>query len=234
MKKQTRILMIAAVMLIVIAVRLFYPEILTQLNGGLPSVMVEELDGIEYTGDLVVEVNGNEPFFTEEELAIDVVFESYEELDMLDRAGTAFALADETLLPTEERESISHVYPTGWEQNEYDFVDGGYLYNRSHLIAFSIAGEQDNELNLITGTRSMNQVGMLQYEMEVLDYIKETGEPVLYRVTPIYSGTNLLASGVLMEAYSTTDGGENVNFCIFVFNAEDGVEIDYATGENVA
>ena len=135
----------------------------------------------------------------------------------------------------EERGSISHVYPSGWEQNKYDtqLVEGGYLYNRSHLIGWQLTAENDNEKNLITGTRYFNVEGMLPFENMAADYLHEYEDNhVLYRVTPIYDGSNLLASGVLMEAYSLEDSGEGLTFCVYVYNVQPGIEIDYATGEN--
>lgn len=137
-------------------------------------------------------------------------------------------------MPTEDRESIGEVTPTGWVNHSYDFVDGGYLYNRCHLIGFQLAGENANEKNLITGTRAMNVDGMLPFENMVADYVKETGNHVLYRVTPIFKGNDLVASGVLMEAKSVEDNGEGVQFCVYCYNAQNGVTIDYATGDNYA
>lgn len=150
------------------------------------------------------------------------------------RCGVAYANICTELMPTEDRESISDVTPSGWDNNPYDFVDGGYVYNRCHLIGFQLAGENANELNLITGTRSMNVDGMLPYENMVADYVQETDNHVLYRVTPIYDGANLVASGVLMEAKSIEDEGNGVEFCVYCYNVEPGVEIDYATGANWA
>ena len=135
-------------------------------------------------------------------------------------------------MPTQERESISQVRPTGWQNAEYDFVDGGYLYNRCHLIGFQLTGENANEENLITGTRYMNVDGMLPFENLVADYIQETDQHVRYRVTPVYEGTDLVARGVQMEALSVEDGGEGVCFNVFVYNVQPGIEIDYATGES--
>ena len=141
-------------------------------------------------------------------------------------------------MPTEERESISSVRPSGWDykgksnNNKYDFVDGKYVYNRCHLIGFLLTGENDNERNLITGTRYMNIEGMYDFENYVQDFVLETGYHVMYRVTPIYDGKNLVASGVLMEALSVEDGGDGISFCIYAYNVQPGVEINYLTGEN--
>ncbi|MBE6030347.1 MAG: hypothetical protein E7225_01935 [Clostridiales bacterium] len=186
----------------------------------------------EYEGLPYAYVNGNIPYFTEEELAESEIFESYSELDYLGRAGTAYANLGPELLPTEERESISEVRPSGWDQEFYDFMDGEALFNRSHLIAFSLAGENANEKNLITGTRTMNQIAMQQFEIMTVQYIEETGNNVLYRVTPVYEGENLVASGVIMEGYSPVDKGYGICFNVYCFNIEPGVEIDYATGES--
>jgi DNA-entry nuclease len=136
------------------------------------------------------------------------------------------------LMPTEERESISHIKPSGWNQAQYDIVDGGNLYNRCHLIAFQLTGENDNERNLITGTRYMNNEGMLPFENMVADYIKETGNRVVYRVTPIYDGNNLVAAGVQMEAKSVEDDGEGICFNVFIYNSQPGVNIDYSDGSS--
>ena len=176
------------------------------------------------------------PSFTEEELerAQEGTFEDYSELDSLGRCGAALACVGEETMPTEERGDISDVYPTGWNQEEYDFVDGGVLYNRCHLVAFSLAGENDNELNLITGTRYLNVEGMLPFEEQILNYIEETGNHVLYRVTPIFEEDELLARGVHLEAWSVEDDGEGVCFNVYCYNVQPGVSIDYATGENEA
>ena len=138
------------------------------------------------------------------------------------------------LMPTEKRESIREVRPTGWVQNQYDWVDGNSLYNRCHLIGFQLSGENANKRNLITGTRSMNVEGMLPFENMVADYVRETGNHVMYRVTPVFEGDNLVADGVLMEAMSVEDWGDGILFCIFAYNAEPGVVIDYETGDNWA
>ena len=139
-------------------------------------------------------------------------------------------------MPTEERGSIESVKPTGWpekvEDAKYDFVDGKYLYNRCHLIGFQLTGENANKQNLITGTRYLNVTGMLPFENMVADYVKETGNHVLYRVTPVFSGHDLVALGVLMEGYSVEDNGDGILFCVFCYNVQPGVVIDYATGNS--
>ena len=185
----------------------------------------------EYSGEIFTTINDNKPFFeTDEMMGED--FELYSDLDSLGRAGGAYAKLSKDLMPTKDRESISDVTPSGWINKRYDFVDGGYLYNRSHLIGFQLTGENANELNLITGTRSFNVAGMLPFENMIADYIKETNNHVMYRVTPIYEGDDLVARGVLMEGYSIEDLGESIEFCVFVYNVEKGVEIDYTTGES--
>ena len=186
-----------------------------------------------YSGMQYVIVNDNVPYFTDSDMTTET-FENYSPLDEYGRCGVAYANICTELMPTEDRESISDVTPSGWDNNPYDFVDGGYVYNRCHLIGFQLAGENANELNLITGTRSMNVDGMLPYENMVADYVQETNNHVLYRVTPIYEGANLVASGVLMEAESVEDEGDGVEFCVYCYNVEPGVEIDYATGANWA
>lgn len=193
------------------------------------SVSLEEVPA--YSGSPYVELDGNQPGFSLEERTTDS-FETYSTLDALGRCGPAYACIGQDLMPTEDRESISSVHPTGWVQAEYSFVDGGSLYNRCHLIGFQLTGENANEENLITGTRYMNVEGMLPFENMVADYIKETGNHVLYRAIPIFEGENLVASGVVMEAFSVEDEGEGVCFHVYVYNVQPGVEIDYATGES--
>ena len=186
-----------------------------------------------YSGTPYTEVNGNQPYFTEEELTTQS-FETYSELDSLGRCGVAYANVGQDLMPTEPRGEIGAVKPTGWHLVKYDNVDGKYLYNRCHLIAYMLAAENANPQNLITGTRYLNTQGMLPFETKVCDYIKNTGNHVLYRVTPIFDGDNLLADGVLMEAYSVEDAGEGIQFCVFAYNVQPGIGIDYATGDNWA
>ena len=159
-------------------------------------------------------------------------YEVYSPLDGLGRCGAASACVGVDLMPTEERESIGQVKPSGWQTVKYDCVDGKYLYNRCHLIGFQLTGENANKQNLITGTRYMNVDGMLPFENMVADYVKETGNHVLYRVTPIYDGDALVAGGVQMEALSVEDKGTGISFNVYVYNVQPGVEIDYATGES--
>ena len=186
-----------------------------------------------YSGTPYTEVNGNQPYFTEEELTTQS-FETYSELDSLGRCGMAYANVGQDLMPTEPRGEIGAVKPSGWHLVKYDNVDGKYLYNRCHLIAYMLAAENANPQNLITGTRYLNVQGMLPFETKVCDYVKNTGNHVLYRVTPIFDGDNLLANGVLMEAYSVEDAGEGISFCVFAYNVQPGIGIDYATGDNWA
>ena len=183
-------------------------------------------DGQPYTA-----VNGNVPGFSEKDLTA-ASFESYSELDSLGRCGTAFACLGQDLMPRGERGDISGIHPTGWHSVQYDFIDGKNLYNRCHLIGWQLSGEDANRKNLITGTRYMNVEGMLPFENMVADYIKETGCHVLYRVTPVFQGSNLVADGVLMEAMSVEDQGESISFCVFVPNVQPGVAIDYSDGSS--
>lgn len=184
-----------------------------------------------YSGEPYVEVNDNQPEFTEEELTT-VSYEDYSELDELGRCQLAEACIGQDLMPTEARESISSVKPTGWKNKSYDTVDGGYVYNRCHLIGFQLTGENANEENLITGTRYMNVEGMLPFEDEVAAYIKETDNHVMYRVTPVFEGDDLIASGVQMQAESVEDDGAGISFNVYVYNVQPYVVIDYRTGEN--
>ena len=185
-----------------------------------------------YSGEPYVAVNNNEPLFTDDEKKNDRSFEEYAPLDDLGRCGTAYSCVGRELMPTEARGNISQVKPTGWHSVKYDCVDGKNLYNRCHLIGYQLTAENANDRNLITGTRYLNVEGMLPFENMVADYIKETDNHVLYRVTPIFSGDNLVADGVLMEAYSVEDGGEGVTFCVYAYNVQPGVTIDYATGDS--
>lgn len=185
----------------------------------------------DYEGEPYVVLNDNEPDFTEAEITTEA-YEDYSDLDALGRCGEAEACIGEELMPTGERESISSVKPTGWVNEKYDSVDGGYLYNRCHLIGYQLSGENANEENLITGTRYMNVEGMLPFEGMVADYVHETDNHVMYRVTPVFEGDDLVASGVQMEAESVEDDGEGVSFNVYVYNVQPDITIDYATGEN--
>lgn len=184
-----------------------------------------------FSGEPYIVINGNEPNFREDEL-IDVSFEEYSALDELGRCGVTIACIGLDLMPTEDRESIGSVKPSGWQTVKYDFVDGKYLYNRCHLIGFQLSGENANKQNLITGTRFLNIKGMLPFENMVADYVTETENHVLFRVTPIFVGDELVARGVQMEAYSIEDDGDGICFNIFAYNAQPQVEIDYKTGDS--
>lgn len=187
----------------------------------------------EFSGKPYVKINGGVPFFTKEEITTKS-FEDYSLLDELGRCGVAMACIGVDIMPKEDedREGIAHVKPTGWVQAEYDCVSGNKLYNRCHLIGFQLTGENDNEKNLITGTRFMNWDGMVDFENMVADYIKDTGNHVMYRVTPIFEGCDYVARGVLMEAYSVEDNGDGIQFCVYCYNNQPGVVIDYKTGRS--
>lgn len=183
----------------------------------------------EYTDKIYVTINNNKPYFEESDYTTES-FEKYSDLDELGRCGVAYANISKETMPPEgdERGSISSVKPTGWEQAKYD---GEYLYNRCHLIGYQLSDEDANELNLITGTRYFNVEGMLPFENQVANYVdNNTNNHVLYRVTPVFKGNNLLASGVEMEAYSVEDNGQGVCFNVFVYNVQPGITIDYSTG----
>ncbi len=193
----------------------------------------------EFSGKPYVKINGGTPYFTEDEITAEA-FESYAELDQLKRCGVTFACVGLETMPTEDRGSIGNVRPSGWDykgvsnNNKYskELVDGQYIYNRCHLIGYQLTGENDNTRNLITGTRYLNIDGMLPFEDMVADYVKETGNHVMYRVTPIFEDYNAVATGVLIEGLSVEDAGRGIKFCTFAYNVQPGVEINYFTGEN--
>ena len=184
-----------------------------------------------YDGSPYFVVNNNEPFFKSSDKTT-TSFENFDELDSLGRCGETYACVGKDIMPTEERGEIGQVKPTGWQTVKYDCVSGKYLYNRCHLIGFQLTGENANDRNLITGTRYMNVDGMLPFEDMVADYVKETLNHVLYRVTPIFKGNNLVAHGVLMEAYSVEDNGEGITFNVYCYNVQPQIAIDYATGNS--
>jgi len=223
MKRYKRIWIPLLVVVLVIASILLFKD-KPQQN---PSISLADIPAFSQNAFVILE--NNQPGFTDEELKAKT-FEYYSELDALGRCGYAMACISRDLMPTEERESIGHIKPSGWNQAQYDVVEGRNLYNRCHLIGFQLTGENDNEKNLITGTRYMNVEGMLPFENMMADYIKETGNHVLYRVTPIYEGNNLLATGVQLEAKSIEDSGEGICFHVFVYNAQPGITINYADG----
>lgn len=195
-------------------------EVITYLN-------IDDI--LEDTNEIYIIINNNIPYFNEEDYTTKS-FETYSKLDELGRCGVAYANICTEIMPKEERGDISYIKPTGWEQEKYN---GEYLYNRCHLIGYQLAGENANELNLITGTRYFNVEGMLPFENQVANYIKANqNNHVLYRVTPIFKGDNLLASGVQIEAYSVEDNGEGVCFNVYVYNVQPGIKIDYKTGKS--
>ena len=195
----------------------------------------ENADSVEeippFSGEAYITINDNVPFFVPEELT-EESYEYYSELDDLGRCGVTEACIGIDIMPTEDRGDIGSVKPTGWQSVKYDIVDGKYLYNRCHLIGFQLAGENANRKNLITGTRYLNIEGMLPFENMVADYVKETENHVMYRVTPIFEGDDLVAQGVVMEGWSVEDEGEGICFCVFAYNAHPGIAIDYATGDS--
>lgn len=188
----------------------------------------------DYDGKAYVELNGNVPEFSESEKTYSESFEEYGKLDSLGRCTYAVSCIGKDLMPTEKRGSIGSVKPSGWHISKYDFVDGKYLYNRCHLIAYQLTAENANERNLITGTRYLNVEGMLPFENDVADYIEITNNHVYYKVTPIFEGNNLVANGVQMQAYSVEDNGQGISFNVYCYNVQPGVAIDYATGDNQA
>ena len=185
----------------------------------------------EYSGQPYVIINDNEPYFDKDDLTTQT-FEKYSSLDSLGRCGVAYANIGEETMPTEKRGNIGMIKPSGWQIKKYDFIDGKYLYNRCHLIGYQLSGENANEKNLITGTRYMNTEGMLPFENQVADYVKDTGNHVLYRVTPVFEEDNLVADGVLMEAMSVENRGLDIEFNVFVYNVQPHVKIDYQTGKS--
>lgn len=186
-----------------------------------------------YNGEPYGIISNNKPDFTNKQKKSTQIFENYSELDSLGRCGAAFANICKELMPATKRTGIGMIKPSGWQTAKYaGIVDGNYLYNRCHLIGFQLAGENANEKNLITGTRYMNVTGMLPFEDEVADYVKRTNNHVLYRVTPVYKGNNLVAEGVKMEGYSVEDKGRGVCFNVFVYNVQPKITIDYATGKS--
>ncbi len=202
-----------------------------QLNNtySIPSYVIENIP--EYNGQDYVYINNNEPYFTTEELTTSS-FEQYSDLDSLGRCGIAYANISIDLMPTSERESIGMIKPSGWHTIKYDIISGKYLYNRCHLIGYQLTGENANEKNLITCTRQMNTSTMVKFENSVANYIKKTNNHVLYRATPIFKDDNLLATGVQLEALSVEDDGVGIKFNVFIYNAQDGIEIDYKTGDS--
>lgn len=205
-----------------------------------PSIDKDDIPSASEATEKYITVNNNLPYFTSEEITTEA-FETYSPLDELGRCGTAFACIGKELMPSEDRDfSLSSISPSGWMYNgvsnnnvySTSVVPGGYIYNRCHLIGFQLTAETTNKQNLITGTKQFNINGMLPFENMVADFITDTEYHVMYRVTPVYEGYNLLCDGVLLEAYSVEDEGEGLTLCVFIYNVQPGVEIDYYTGEN--
>lgn len=234
-----RLVLLLLVLVVVVAVTAFslhlngsltLDNLLVELGLKAPAaVSVEDIPA--YSGEPYVILNDNWPDFDAEDLTTEP-FELYSELDYLGRCGVAYANICLEIMPTEPREEIGQVKPSGWHTAKYECVEGKYLYNRCHLIGYQLAGENANKQNLITGTRYMNVDGMLPFENMVDSYVEETGNHVLYRVTPIFDGGNLVASGVQMEALSVEDEGEGLCFNVYIYNVQPGVSIDYATGDS--
>ena len=231
MKKRSKLL----VLIFLVGVLFYYKDDIYKYtyslinNGNSESYDINNIP--QYSGNSYVIINDNIPYFDEEDYSTSS-FEKYSDLDYLGRCGVAYANIGIDLMPMEKRGSIGGIKPSGWHTVKYDHIDGKYLYNRCHLIGYQLTGENANSKNLITCTRSMNTIGMLQFENKVADYIKKTNNYVLYRVTPVFEGNNLLATGVEMEAYSVEDSGKGIMFNVFVYNIEDGVIIDYSNGDS--
>ncbi len=202
---------------------------LSKITGAYVTYSIDEVP--EYNGKEYVIIDDNIPNFTDEDYKKEP-FENYSDLDYLGRCGVAFASIGKELMPTEERTSIGMIKPSGWHTVKYDNVDGKYLYNRCHLIGYQLTGENANKKNLITCTRQMNTGAMLEFENKVADYIKETGNHVLYRVTPKFLNDNLLASGVQIEASSQEDKGKTLKFNVYIYNIQEGIKINYLNGES--
>jgi len=203
------------------------------INNSIENISYISLEDIpEYNGKPYVYINSNVPFFTESDLTT-TSYEKYSKLDSLGRCGVAVASIGKDIMPTEERGTIGSVKPSGWHTVRYQGIDGNYLYNRCHLIGYQLSGENANEKNLITGTRYLNVKGMLPFENMVAEYVEGTNNHVLYRVTPIFEGDNLLASGVLIEAKSVEDNGKGIQINVYCYNVQPGIEIDYKTGESL-
>lgn len=227
-------------LVLVIALTACSADFLTTEPAGHDSVQPEtgeagvSLENIPaYSGSAYVEINNNQPDFSDSDKSNTDAFEFYSELDSLGRCGQAYANICPELQPTAKRGAIGQVKPSGWHTVKYnDLIEGNYLYNRCHLIGYQLAGENANVKNLITGTRYLNVTGMLPFENMVDDYVDSTGNHVLYRVTPVFDGNNLVADGVEMEAWSVEDAGAGICFHLFCYNVQPGITIDYATGES--
>jgi DNA-entry nuclease len=219
------------ILILAIVIYCIYSEI-NKKNIQEPKIVSYEKSNIpDYTNESYIYIDNNEQNFNKEDMNT-TSFENYSELDSLGRCGVAYANLSYELMPTEPRGNISYIKPSGWRISKYDWIEGEYLFNRCHLIAYSLAGENDNVRNLITCTRYLNATTMQDFEIKVANYIRKTRNHVLYRVTPVFEGENLIAKGVQMEAYSIEDNGEGIKFNVFAYNIEPKVRIDYLTGEN--
>ena len=233
-KKQRSKLIFTAIAFILIAIATYFEDDINRIYNKVMNVQIKSYNINEippYEKDNYVYINDNKPDFKDEELTTKT-FEKYSNLDRLKRCGIAYANISKETMPVKEREAIGMIKPSGWQIAKYDFIDGKYLYNRCHLIGYQLTGENANEKNLITCTRQMNSETMLKFENEVASYVKKTNNHVLYRVSPIFKDSDLIALGVQMEAKSVEDKGKGLSFNVFVYNVQDGVEIDYKTGNN--
>lgn len=229
-KKKSGSPFLVAIMLTICIFVFYYYDDVSSFLGFNDEVVSYSIDSIPaYNGKAYVYINNNVPDFSSFPSSS---FQFYSNLDALGRSGYAYANIGKDLMPTEKRGKIGMIKPSGWHTVKYDIVDGKYLYNRCHLIGYQLTGQNANEKNLITCTRQMNVGAMLEFENKVASYIKETSNNVLYRVTPVYDGDNLLASGVVMEGYSPSDKGAGIKFNVFVYNVQDGIDIDYKTGDS--
>lgn len=227
-KKSNKSLIFIVVILVLLAGFYIYKQS-NSTEISTPNIDINSVP--EYTNKAYVPINSNTPDFAEDDIK-NKSYEYYSDLDSLGRCGTCIASVGKDIMPTEERGAIGSVKPTGWQTVKYDIVDGKYLYNRCHLIGYQLTGENANEKNLITGTRYLNIDGMLPFENMVADYVKETGNHVIYRATPYYKGNNLVASGVQLEGYSVEDKGEGISFNVYCYNVQPGIDIDYTTGDS--
>lgn len=231
-KKKRNNKLLSLILCILLAYFIYYvQEEYIKLEKNLPIEYYDFNEIPEYNGEAYIYINNNEPYFNDDD-KITENFEKYSDLDNLGRCGVAYANVSKDTMPTEERESIGNIQPSGWHTIKYDIVSGNYLYNRCHLIGFQLTGENANEKNLITCTRYMNATTMLKFENEVVSYIEETNNHVLYRVTPYFKEDNLVATGVMIEAYSVEDNGEGLKFNVFIYNVQPGIIIDYKTGDS--
>ena len=233
-KKNKKKQFIFSILLVIIAIGTYYKDDIQEYIQINKTYAVESYDISsipQYSGEPYVILNDNKPNFTDEDY-LKGNFDEYSELDALGRCGVAYANVSLDTMPTEERGSIGQIKPTGWHTVKYDIVSGKYLYNRCHLIGYQLTGENANPNNLITCTRSMNTEGMLEFENQVAEYVEKTNNHVLYRVTPIFEGSNLLASGVQIEASSVEDKCGEICFNVYVYNVEDGIEINYENGDS--